>query len=796
MNIIIPLGGKGERFKNQGFNEPKALIKIFNKEMIFYVLDNLKISENDKVFIFYHHVLDDYDFKKIISTNYTNVILVPIKIQTRGAAETIKIGLDIILSKYKISEESCMLMDCDTFYTENIIDMYKNKKGNAVFYTKNYQTKPIFSYINMNDNNEIFEIKEKVKISDNANTRIYCFENIGQLLKYCNIVIDNNIKFNNEFYTSCVIAEMIKNDIKFVGIELLPKYIFNLGTPVQVKEYMNNCKMFLFDLDGTMILTDDIYIKVWEELLKDYNIYINNDLYFKYIHGNSDETVLRNLINNTSNLNTISQNKDTLFIKNLNLIKKVPGIDDFLDIIRKNGYKYSIVTNCNRIVAENIIKTCNFMPDYLIIGNECSNPKPYGDPYLKAIENYKTNSSQAFIFEDSFSGLISGSSINPKCIVGLETRYTSDELINYGANISIKDYENLNINELLKFKNINLDVIKNNILSSLKNSYNILDIKIYDEKLKGGFISDVIKVDIILDNKTLHCVLKLENKNETFLSKMANELGLYEREYYFYESISRFINIDAPYFYGLIKDDNFNNIGILMENQLEKNNFIGLNLNNESIEVSLKIIDNLAKFHSKFWNKNLSKSFPLLKKHNDSMFQPKWSNFINSKISTYKQKWLNVLTSDDIKKTDLIVATFTDIQNRLSTGNLTLCHGDVKAPNMFFTKSKDPIFIDWQYIAIGKGVQDLVFFMIESYDIDKINSYMDIFKNYYYVKLLEYGVNNYKKEDYEQDFKDAICYFPFFVAIWFGSLNEDELIDKNFPFFFIKKLYNFINKLI
>ena len=31
MNIIIPLGGKGERFKINGFTSPKPLIKIFDK---------------------------------------------------------------------------------------------------------------------------------------------------------------------------------------------------------------------------------------------------------------------------------------------------------------------------------------------------------------------------------------------------------------------------------------------------------------------------------------------------------------------------------------------------------------------------------------------------------------------------------------------------------------------------------------------------------------------------------------------------------------------------------------------
>jgi hypothetical protein len=32
----------------------------------------------------------------------------------------------------------------------------------------------------------------------------------------------------------------------------------------------------------------------------------------------------------------------------------------------------------------------------------------------------------------------------------------------------------------------------------------------------------------------------------------------------------------------------------------------------------------------------------------------------------------------------------------------------------------------------------------------------------------------------------------FFVAIWFGTIDDDELIDMNFPFFFIQKLFNFM----
>jgi thiamine kinase-like enzyme len=138
----------------------------------------------------------------------------------------------------------------------------------------------------------------------------------------------------------------------------------------------------------------------------------------------------------------------------------------------------------------------------------------------------------------------------------------------------------------------------------------------------------------------------------------------------------------------------------------------------------------------------------------------------------------------------------------LSDSNLTFCHGDVKSPNIFYKKinksenqsvaNQDyaPYFIDWQYITNGKGVQDLVFFMIESFDIDKMKLYKSLFKEYYYIKIIGNGIH-YNREDYENDFKNASYYFPFFVAVWFGTISEDELIDKSFPFEFIKKLFNF-----
>jgi len=239
MNIIIPLGGKGERFQKEGYIDPKPLIKVLNKEILFYVIDNLNIKKEDNVFIIYNKYLDEYNFATIIKNKYPNIYLIKLENDTKGATETVYIGLTEIIKNKNNIHIKCMLIDGDTFYTESIIDKFRDISDNAVFYTKNYDKNPVFSYLELDESNTIMHIKEKVKISDNANTGVYAFQDINELYKYAKYVLDNNILFNNECYTSCIIDSMIKDKICFKGIELKSESVNVLGTPSQVNDYIN-----------------------------------------------------------------------------------------------------------------------------------------------------------------------------------------------------------------------------------------------------------------------------------------------------------------------------------------------------------------------------------------------------------------------------------------------------------------------------------------------------------------------------------------------------------------------------
>ena len=90
-------------------------------------------------------------------------------------------------------------------------------------------------------------------------------------------------------------------------------------------------------------------------------------------------TLLKNI---NIDLTELSNLKDELFIQNIDKIKIIEGIIEFMKLIKKYGHKICIVTNCNRIVANeiiNYIKITEYV-DYLISNNDCNNAKPHPEP--------------------------------------------------------------------------------------------------------------------------------------------------------------------------------------------------------------------------------------------------------------------------------------------------------------------------------------------------------------------------------------------------------------------------------
>lgn len=243
MNIIIPLGGIGKRFSDNGYTKPKPLIKVLGKEVIFWLLDSLDIKSEDSIFIPYNEFLDAYNFKEVVNDLYPNIKLTSLP-PTNGPSETLKKCIEHFNIKDKI-----VILDGDTWYEENILDKVRDNSNNLTAYFKSKTKEPLYSYIEINED-KIVNIKEKVKISDNANSGCYVFNDTSLVLKYI-----DKIEKKSEKFISDVISEMIKDGIEFSSIQVRDFHV--LGTPQQIiefsKSYPTEKKRFVFDLDNTLV---------------------------------------------------------------------------------------------------------------------------------------------------------------------------------------------------------------------------------------------------------------------------------------------------------------------------------------------------------------------------------------------------------------------------------------------------------------------------------------------------------------------------------------------------------------
>mmetsp|Transcript_25332 Transcript_25332/g.57624 ORF Transcript_25332/g.57624 Transcript_25332/m.57624 type:complete len:503 (+) Transcript_25332:106-1614(+) len=267
INVIIPLGGLGTRFQKEGYhNRPKPFVNVLGKPMLLWVMDNLTLGPEDSlVVVFNPEFMSLGNFmKEVVGVQYPKCKFVELPRPTRGAAETVLFGLKALDDEAQ--KRPAMLIDGDTFYTVDIVKQFREVASthNAVFCFNDTQESPIYSYIKLNDDDDtISEVKEKVKISDWANSGCYCFREGTQLASECEALIESNSKQQSqdgvgEFYTSGVIAAMIEKSEPFKALKLEVSDIHVLGTPSQVQEFCENWptqhrKRFVFDLEGVLV---------------------------------------------------------------------------------------------------------------------------------------------------------------------------------------------------------------------------------------------------------------------------------------------------------------------------------------------------------------------------------------------------------------------------------------------------------------------------------------------------------------------------------------------------------------
>jgi HAD superfamily hydrolase (TIGR01509 family) len=200
----------------------------------------------------------------------------------------------------------------------------------------------------------------------------------------------------------------------------------------------------LYDLDGTIVNTDPLHFRVWQALLREYGIEIDEEFYKNRMSGRLNPSIVRDLFPEFSPEEVIefSDRKEAQFRELAAELSPLPGVLEMLAWADEQGLKQAVVTNAPSENAKHMLSVLQLEHRFerVFISQEIGMAKPDPGPYLYALAYFGLNARQALVFEDSPSGIRSavGAGIPT---VGVASSQAPSELYDLGVMLAIPDFK-------------------------------------------------------------------------------------------------------------------------------------------------------------------------------------------------------------------------------------------------------------------------------------------------------------------------------------------------------------------
>jgi HAD superfamily hydrolase (TIGR01509 family) len=198
----------------------------------------------------------------------------------------------------------------------------------------------------------------------------------------------------------------------------------------------------LFDLDGTMLITDPIHRAVFADLMAPRGLTVDEDFYMTHIHGRLNVDFFAEFLPDEPDPQALSDEKEAEFRRRLpRPFPAMPGVMAVLDKAQAAGRAMAVVTNAKRANAEAMLAAIGAR-DYfgvIVSGEECAQGKPAPDPYLEAMRLLDAAPERSVAFEDSPSGIRSAHA-SGAYTVAIRSSLDDAALRDAGADITIQDF--------------------------------------------------------------------------------------------------------------------------------------------------------------------------------------------------------------------------------------------------------------------------------------------------------------------------------------------------------------------
>lgn len=240
LNIVIPMAGRGSRFADAGYKNPKPLIDVAGKPMIQVVIENLAPKcEHRFIFICQNEHIKAFSLNEKLHSYTKNCEIIGIDGITEGQVCTVLKAKELINN-----DEPVMTANSDQWIDFDInkyLGQIKEHNLDGMIMTMKADD-PKWSFAKTDSNGFVTETAEKKVISNDATVGIFNFSRGKDLVRAAEQMIADDIRVNGEFYTCPVYNYLIKEGMK-IGIYSIGKEydgMYGLGTPHDLEWFLAN----------------------------------------------------------------------------------------------------------------------------------------------------------------------------------------------------------------------------------------------------------------------------------------------------------------------------------------------------------------------------------------------------------------------------------------------------------------------------------------------------------------------------------------------------------------------------
>lgn len=237
LQILMPMGGLGQRFRDAGIDIPKPLIDVNGTPMFKKALASYDSYPGEKhyIFVIRKDTDDEYGLGDQIREILPDAKIRILDHNTHGAVETCMIAADLIDPKLPL-----VIMDCDiAFDAGNYFELIQQSVVSGLFdglLLSFDSDQPRYSYAEIDKNDVVIRTAEKVVISNNALMGAYFFTSASDFLNAANQLMSNEVSETmKEYYVSLIYNILIENGKK-IGLAKGTFYCF--GTPEELELYL------------------------------------------------------------------------------------------------------------------------------------------------------------------------------------------------------------------------------------------------------------------------------------------------------------------------------------------------------------------------------------------------------------------------------------------------------------------------------------------------------------------------------------------------------------------------------